>query len=299
MFQKLLQVCLSDQIRAVSQQEPRDLRVRRRAREIDDAPLLSLLSEKLAKEIEKLRAGISVLGGPVQASVASAELRDARTLDPKSHPILCRRRVDAVITSPPYANALPYIDTDRLSLLVLGLLSSRERNRLQKQIIGNREIQDRERLALEGELAGECGVKTFPTHVARQIRTIARENRRHPVGFRRRNVPALLYQYFRDMRTVMARVHAVVRPGGKAFVVLGDSTTQLGNGEEVTIMTTEHVAALSEQVGWRILDAWPITVTVEDFAHVRNAITRNRILVLSRGPANNRLQRTVRCAARR
>ena len=31
-------------------------------------------------------------------------------------------KVDAIITSPPYATALPYLDTDRLSLIYLGLL---------------------------------------------------------------------------------------------------------------------------------------------------------------------------------
>lgn len=284
-FRRLVQICLSDQIRSVSQQDPRDLRIRRRAREIDDSPLLSLLSDKLGKEIEKLKAGMAVLGGPVKVGVASAELRDARTIDRNEHPILSRRRVDAVVTSPPYANALPYIDTDRLSLLVLGLLSARDRNQLQKQIIGNREIHDRERRMLEEEMGGERGIRTFPAAVAGQIRRIMTENRRHPVGFRRRNVPALLYHYFRDMRMVMAKLHTVVRPRGRAFVVLGDSTTQLGNGEELAIRTTDHLAALSEQVGWRVIDAWPITVTVEDLAHVRNAITNNKILVLSRGPS--------------
>ncbi len=279
----LIQVCLSDQLRGVSQQDPRDLRIRRRAQEIEDAPLLSLLATKLGREIEKVRAGMKVLGGPLRIGLAEAEVGDARTLDRRKHPILSRRRVDAVVTSPPYANALPYIDTDRLSLLMLGLLSSRERTQLQRRIIGNREIQDRERRALEEELEGLQGIRSFPAAAASQIRRILVESRRHPVGFRRRNVPALLYQYFRDMRTVMAKLHLLIRPAGRAFVVVGDSMTQLGNGEELCIETTDHLAALSEQVGWRLIDAWPITVTVEDSAHVRHAITENKILVLQRG----------------
>lgn len=281
-FRRLVQVCLSDHIRSVSQQDSRDLRVRRRAQEIDDAPLLSLLSNKLVKELDKLKAGLDVLGGPVKVDVACAELRDARALERKEHPILSRRRVDAIVTSPPYANALPYIDTDRLSLLVLGLLSTRQRNQLQKQIIGNREIHNGVRRTLEEELEGPHGIRTFPTAVASQIRRILNENRRHVVGFRRRNVSALLYQYFRDMRTVMAKLQGVVRPFGRAYVVVGDSTTKLGSGEKLTIRTADHLAALSEQVGWKAIDAWPITVTVEDLAHARNAITENKILVLER-----------------
>jgi hypothetical protein len=280
---RLIQVCLSDQIRAVSQQDPRDLRIRRRAQEIEDAPLLSLLAAKLGKEVEKVKAGMEVLGGPLRIGLAEAEIGDARALDRKRHRILSRRRVGAVVTSPPYANALPYIDTDRLSLLLLGLLSSRDRTHLQRVIIGNREIQDRERRVLEEEMEGAQGIRTFPAAASSQIRRILIESRRHPVGFRRRNVPALLYQYFRDMRTVMAKLHPLIRPGGRAFVVIGDSTTQLGDGEILGIKTTDHLAALSEQVGWRLVDAWPITVTVEDSAHVRHAITENKILVLQRG----------------
>ncbi len=281
-FGKLVKICLSDQIRSVSQQDPRDLRIRRRAQEIEDAAVLTLLSEKLIREMEKLKAGIEVLGGPVKIRVASAELRDARRLERTEHPIFSRRRVDAIVTSPPYANALPYIDTDRLSLLVLGLLSRRARNQLEKLIIGNREIRDTDRRELETEMEGPGGLTTFPGAVASQIRRIQKENQRHPVGFRRRNVPALLYQYFRDMRTVMSKLHRVVRVGGRALVVLGDSTTELGNGTELVIKTTNHLAAIAEQAGWFVEDKVPITVTTEDLAHVRNAITRNSILILER-----------------
>jgi hypothetical protein len=281
-FRKLVRVCLSDQIRSVSQQDPRDLRIRRRSQEIDDAPLLSLLSVKLLREVEKLRWGMEILGDSTQVAFSSAELRDARTVERSRHSILSGRRVDAVVTSPPYANALPYIDTDRLSLLILGLLSSRERNQLQRQIIGNREIHGSDRHALESEMLGVDGLRTFPVGVANQIRRIRNENARYSVGFRRRNIPALLYQYFRDMRMVMARLHRIVRPGGRAFLVLGNSTTTLGNGEENVITTTRHVAAMAEQVGWTVADHVPISVTGEDLAHARNAITENQILLLKR-----------------
>jgi len=278
----MIQVSLSDQVRSISQQDPRDLRIRRRAEEIEDAPVLSSLAAKLRREFCKLKAGMEVLGGPVTVKTASAELRDARTVSRRDHAILSGRQADAIVTSPPYASALPYIDTDRLSLLILGLLSTNERNRLQKQIIGTREIHDGERRMLEKQMEGPEGVRTFPARVSGQIRQILEENKRTTVGFRRRNVPALLFQYFRDMRAVMSHLRPVIRPRGKAFFVLGDSTTTLGSGEELRITTTEHLAALAEQVGWTVLDSIPITVTIEDLAHVGNAITENRILILER-----------------
>src|SRR5207247_6086504 len=59
---------------------------------------------------------------------------------------------DCVITSPPYATALPYIDTQRLSLAFLGLSKASEIRILERSLIGNREISIRERLEEEGRL---------------------------------------------------------------------------------------------------------------------------------------------------
>ncbi len=45
---------------------------------------------------------------------------------------------DAAITSPPYATALPYIDTQRLSLIWLGFASPKEVKVLENNLIGSR-----------------------------------------------------------------------------------------------------------------------------------------------------------------
>ena len=58
-----------------------------------------------------------------------------------------KNAVDVVITSPPYATALPYLDTDRLSLCYLGLLSRPAHRRRDLLMIGNREISERRRSA--------------------------------------------------------------------------------------------------------------------------------------------------------
>ena len=49
----------------------------------------------------------------------------------------------------PYATALPYIDTDRLSIYALGLDDVDKRRGLEWSMIGNREIRERQRLDLE------------------------------------------------------------------------------------------------------------------------------------------------------
>ena len=66
-------------------------------------------------------------------------LGDARELAQRTD-----RKFDALVTSPPYANALPYIDTDRLSLRAFGLLGDDGQRGAERRLIGNREITDRE-----------------------------------------------------------------------------------------------------------------------------------------------------------
>src|SRR5205823_8482019 len=51
-------------------------------------------------------------------------------------------KLDVVITSPPYATALPYLDTDRLSLCYLGLLPRPEHRTHDQLMIGNREVSE-------------------------------------------------------------------------------------------------------------------------------------------------------------
>lgn len=277
-----IRVCLSDIIRSVSQQEPRDLRIRRRAEPIQDAPVFTALFEKLELELSKIDAGSDLLPGAGGGPRSWAEHADIRRLQREKHEVLLGREVDAVVSSPPYATALPYVDTDRLSFLVLGLTSPKERNHLQKELIGTREIADRQRRELEHEMGEGGGLASLPRDVALDLSHALRANSEHDVGFRRRNTPALLYQYFRDMREAMRRVAEVCRAGAPVFLVLGDSKTTLGTGEVFPIRTCDHVAAVCEQVGL-VQDARiPITVTTEDLAHAKNAITENQILVLRR-----------------
>ncbi|MDQ3388028.1 MAG: hypothetical protein M3483_00850 [Gemmatimonadota bacterium] len=277
-----IRVCISDILRGVSQQEPRDLRIRRRAEPIEAAPVLTNLFAKMELELSKIEAGTDLLPnvGPIARSWA--EHANVRAAQAGRHEALRGRRIDAVVSSPPYATALPYVDTDRLSYLVLGLLSPQERNSLQKELIGTREIADKQRRELEHEMTAGGGLDSLPTDTAKDLRHVLLTNSEHEVGFRRRNTPALLYQYFRDMREGMERVAEICKPGASVFLVLGDSKTTLGNGEVFSIRTCDHVAAVCGQVGLELEGLVPITVTTEDLAHSKNAITENQILVLRR-----------------
>ena len=53
--------------------------------------------------------------------------------------ILKKESIDCVVTSPPYATALPYVDTDRLSILLLFSMLSKDRKTIEDNLVGARE----------------------------------------------------------------------------------------------------------------------------------------------------------------
>src|SRR5262249_37067847 len=109
----VLECLLSSIIREVSHQEPTDLRIRRRKKLLTDAPVLPLLTDRITVFRERLqhfarrRSWAPAAFGDV--SVVHGDNRDEALLTGIGGPLF-----DAVVTSPPYATALPYIDTDRL-----------------------------------------------------------------------------------------------------------------------------------------------------------------------------------------
>ncbi len=279
-IQDFLKVCLSDQLRSCSQQDPRDLRMRRRPEPIRDAPLFTMTVNKAISEMKKIRAGQDLTRHyPWKEPNVDVQEEDTRTLAPGLHPVLAQHPVDAVVSSPPYATALPYVDTERLSFTVLGLMSHKDRSRLEKEIIGSREIPERWRRSIEQEML-EGGLARLPSEVGGDIREIMETNEKFEVGFRKRNTAALLYRYFTGMRRSLENVSAAMRVGAEARLVLGDSKTVLGDGRQFQITTCSHIVRIAEQVGFSWEKSIPITVTTQNFAHVKNAITENEVIVL-------------------
>ena len=103
---------------------------------------------------------------------------------------------DGIITSPPYATGLPYVDTDRLSLVLLGLISADDIYNTQKALIGNREISTLERddllLAID---ENQADLSKGVIGLCRVLKKAVGSKD----GFRRQNVPGVIYKYFSDM----------------------------------------------------------------------------------------------------
>jgi hypothetical protein len=276
------EVILSSVIRDVSQQDPTDLRIRRRKVDLVDAPVLELFGDRLETQINRLIKYWSIAGRqpgaiitPIVGEGDSRSLRTFATLG------LAEASVDCVVTSPPYATALPYIDTDRLSLMAIMGIDGSKRNDLESILTGSREIRKSERERLENELMDPSAAKNLPLSVVIALRKIYRANCDTEVGFRRENMASLLWRYFVDMQANISAVSRLLKPGARAFYVVGNSRTKAGN-DWTTIDTCKHICAIAQTVGLLARNLLDISVTTESFKHVKNAITENAVLEFQR-----------------
>ena len=133
--------------------------------------------------------------------------------------------MDLIITSPPYATALPYIDTDRLSLAFLNLLNKRQKPAVERALIGSREIQTSLKNRLEQEFFDNYNCCPLPREIKETIKHIYDLNHNAQVGFRRKNMPSLLYRYFMDMRTAVLQMHRLLKENGVCMIIIGDNVT--------------------------------------------------------------------------
>jgi DNA modification methylase len=187
--------------------------------------------------------------------------------------------IDVIITSPPYATALPYLDTDRLSLCYLGLLPRPKHRTRDQLMIGNREVSDQVRRTYWTRFHEEA--HALPESVQHLIARIDSLNALTSVGFRRRNLPALLAKYFFDMKEVIAGMYRALKPGSFAFVVVGNNHTIAG-GQRVEIQTAKLLQDIAALVGFEIVDSLPMEMLVSRDIFRKNAVSSEEILAFRR-----------------
>ena len=276
------EVIISSIIREVSDQDPTDLRIRRRKEALQDAPVLEMYRDRLEHHHHRLQKYWSVAGrqpgrliAPIVTQGDSRQIETLRMLDLKSNSI------DCVVTSPPYATALPYIDTDRLSLLAIMGMPSRVRSDLEKDLTGSREIRRREKCEVEALLLDNSANDVLPPEVVTAIRQIYRANSTTEVGFRRANMPSLLWRYFTAIKDNLKQVANVLKPSARAFYVVGNSRTKAGE-TWVQIETCKNIALIVEMIGLHPIDIIDIDVTTENYKHIKNSISKNQIIIFEK-----------------
>lgn len=159
------------------------------------------------------------LGSEVVGPAAIVKRGDARKLDTEDGSI------DLVLTSPPYLNAIDYMRCSKFSLVWMGY-NLKELRQIRAESIGA-EASSKE--ALEASwvksLIKQLGLKPMLSN--------------H--GY------ALLARYVWDMSHSLAEVSRVLRCGGRAVYIVGDSTSRgtfIPNSSIVTAVAEEHGLSL-------------------------------------------------------
>ena len=236
-------VLVSNQLREYSFQDPADLRIRRRS----EAPDISLMKEALEASLDRLMAELrssrEILGrSSATARIISGSVSDFKVTDS----LAMDGQIDLVITSPPYAMALPYIDTQRLSLVWLRMVKPSNLRQSEQLQIGNREF-GKAKIA-ENVEAIKLNSAKLPAEEISLCKSML-SSLSNTDGFRRQAVPALMYQYFLEMQMMFVNVRAVVSPGVPFALVVGSNRTTLG-GHEYCVNTPQHLANIASESGW-------------------------------------------------
>lgn len=269
-------VCLSNILRSVSLQKNDDLRVRREETKLAAGETTARFLKEALQSTKTVAAFLAERGRSRTGShvVREADARQAANVLAK-----LAGKVDAVITSPPYATALPYLDTDRLSLIYLGLLPRKAHRMLDTRMIGNREVTT-------GCRAGywafyEANRSVLPRSTRAMIERIDRLNKAGSVGFRRLNLSALLAKYFFDMREVMQQTLSLLRPGSTMFLIAGNNRTTAG-GEPVEIRTADHLEKIAKDLGFEMADKLRMDMLASRDIFRKNAVPSEQILRLDK-----------------
>ncbi len=275
--QNITTVVLSDILRSVSLQDPGDLRIRRRKDPRDNYPAIPQFLRELKQRVDTILRARDILPKKLRGC-QKAFLGDSCRGIPEEAG-RGRSRFDAAITSPPYATALPYIDTQRLSLAFLGLVTEQEIRHLERSLVGNREISDRERAA-EEEMIRQLKDE-LPTSVKKLCRQTLQSAGKPGNGFRRRNIPALLFRYFHEMQLAFVETLKLIKPGGRFAFVAGPNRTVLA-GKEFKVDTPMLLADTADHVGWSVDEILPLDTYQRFDVHRRNSITKEALVILRR-----------------
>lgn len=260
----------SNLLREFSLQDPADLRIRRRASANATMPFATAFRLAASDAVRKLAAAQEVVG--TKLLTGRALLKDNRFLGANE----LQSKADAAITSPPYATALPYIDTQRLSLVWLRLLTPEQIGAVEADLTGSREISTKgKRTAAEALVGNASGLPAAEASFCRQLQEALSDKD----GFRRKAVPLLLYRYFHHMAQTFRSVAANVKVGAPFALIVGHNHTVLG-GRRFDIDTPRHLASLAEHSGWSISEITPLQAYQRFGLHASNAVKAETLLIL-------------------
>ncbi|MBI2910388.1 MAG: DNA modification methylase [Chloroflexi bacterium] len=169
------------------------------------------------QQVEIMKSDIRWMHYRAKQSLARIIAGDARTVSDS-----ISQRVDAVITSPPYANNYDYADALRFEMTFWGDVNGwgdihdAVRRYL---IVSSSQHSSRERLRVEELLETEA-VKPIRDELATVVRTLAAVREDHGG---KKHYHTMIAAYCRDIGSVLHQLRRVCKPGARMCWVIGDS----------------------------------------------------------------------------
>lgn len=263
----------SNLLRDYSLQDPRDLRIRRRRSPLPEKSFIAAYEESAAQFLNKLDNAQQIV--LVSQPASRAVLTDSRQL--AANAINSDTKFDCALTSPPYATALPYIDTQRLSLVWLGLVPPSEILPLEACLVGSREVRGSEskRALLDQLKSNAANLPITQAKYCEMLQNALGDGD----GFRRQAVPLLLYRYFVGMSQVFSSLRPLMEDGAPFALIVGGNHTTLG-GQRFDINTPQHLAEIASACGWTHTETVPLQTYQRYGYHMDNAVTAEAMVVV-------------------
>ena len=266
----------SNLLRDYSLQEPKDLRIRRRKSPMPETPWIEALKDFFdicASKIEATQHKLGIM--PSKNRAYKADVRNL-ALQPKHWTI--KPPYTAAITSPPYATALPYIDTQRLSLVWLGLCKPSEIRVYESLLTGSREFRSSgRRVWLKKMSDNEENLPDSLYDLCLELQNALSDTD----GFRRQVVPSLLYRYFADMQLMFRNTYPLMKSNAPFALIVGHNHTTLG-GKRFDIDTPKYLVELALNTGWKLDQVIPLQTYQRYDLHQKNSVTAETLIILKK-----------------
>ena len=270
-------VILSDLVREASLQDPSDLRIRRRKAFPETYNVIAPYLRSLKRKLATVNNAKQVLTDDDSTQVALlGDIRRAFSLLNKHSCTSRTKKFDGAITSPPYATGLPYVDTDRLSLVLLGLINAEDIQDTQRGLIGNREISKSERDSLLSAIGDNAA--NLPDNVIEFCREL-KDAVDSGDGFRKRNSPAVIYKYFAEMAESFTQVRKLLKVSAPYALVVGVNRTTLG-GKRFLINTPQLLIEIAAQTGFELDQLIKLDTYHRYHIHRANSINSEYLIIL-------------------
>jgi len=269
-------VIVSNLLRDYSLQEPSDLRIRRRFSPFPATPLIQQLKTSIDFFVSNLKE-FQTSFIPIKSSnkAFNADIKNSKQVDAFAKD----NSYDFAITSPPYATALPYIDTQRLSLVWLNLISAKEIKPLESDLIGSRDFK-----AKSEQQKWQHFLQKNKQSLPKEIHSfcIDLNNKLKPSeGFRKKALPSLLYRYFYDMGLAFTEVHRLLKKNKYFCLIVGHNHTNIG-GERTDIDTPKFLSYVGKQIGFTVHEIIELDAYQRYGLNSSNAVQKESLIVFKK-----------------